>query len=386
MQVFKAFFKIAWKHIHSISIYFVIYLFITLALSLSAKDSMDANFQSKSLSLTILDEDQSVASHALTDYLDSLHDVSTKTADAESLADQMYYRTLDYILTIPAGFEENLLAGNTDALVSDVKIPGSTSGYFVDQQISQYLNTVRLYLTGGFSMEDAVLQTNESFGALSDVNVVSFTDDSKKTDTRIFYYYQYLPYIFILILFVGLAPILVTENRSGIRERTLCSSLPITRRNLALAAACGIYSILTWACFMLTGLIVYGTHVFQYYSLLGMLNSFVFLLFAAAVTLLVSLFAPNSNILNMLANILGLSIAFLCGVFVPQSMLPDQVLAVGRFMPAYWYVKANNLLSGFADAPFDSGTYLQCLGMQLLFTAAMFAVTLAVSLYQRKHS
>lgn len=386
MQVFKAFFKIAWKHIHSISIYFVIYLFITLALSLSAKDSMDANFQSKSLSLTILDEDQSVASHALTDYLDSLHDVSTKTADAESLADQMYYRTLDYILTIPAGFEENLLAGNTDALVSDVKIPGSTSGYFVDQQISQYLNTVRLYLTGGFSMEDAVLQTNESFGTLSDVNVVSFTDDSKKTDTRIFYYYQYLPYIFILILFVGLAPILVTENRSGIRERTLCSSLPITRRNLALAAACGIYSILTWACFMLTGLIVYGTHVFQYYSLLGMLNSFVFLLFAAAVTLLVSLFAPNSNILNMLANILGLSIAFLCGVFVPQSMLPDQVLAVGRFLPAYWYVKANNLLSGFADAPFDSGTYLQCVGMQLLFTAAMFAVTLAVSLYQRKHS
>ena len=385
MQVFKAFFKIAWKHIHSISIYFAIYLFITLALSFSAKGSMDANFQSKSLSLTILDEDQSVASHALTDYLGSLHDVSTKTADAESLADQMYYRTLDYILTIPAGFEENLLSGNTDALVSDVKIPGSTSGYFVDQQISQYLNTVRLYLTGGFSMEDAVLQTNESFGTLSDVNVVSFTDDSKKTDTRIFYYYQYLPYIFILILFVGLAPILVTENRSGIRERTLCSSLPITRRNLALAAACGIYSILTWACFMLTGLIVYGTHVFQYYSLLGMLNSFVFLLFAAAVTLLVSLFAPNDNILNMLANILGLSIAFLCGVFVPQSMLPDQVLAVGRFLPAYWYVKANNLLAGFADAPFDSGTYLQCLGMQLLFAAAVFAVTLAVSLYQRKH-
>lgn len=385
MQVFKAFFKIAWKHIHSISIYFAIYLFITLALSFSAKGSMDANFQSKSLSLTILDEDQSVASHALTDYLGSLHDVSTKTADAESLADQMYYRTLDYILTIPVGFEENLLAGNTDALVSDVKIPRSTSGYFVDQQISQYLNTVRLYLTGGFSMEDAVLQTNESFGTLSDVNVVSFTDDSKKTDTRIFYYYQYLPYIFILILFVGLAPILVTENRSGIRERTLCSSLPITRRNLALAAACGIYSILTWACFMLTGLIVYGTHVFQYYSLLGMLNSFVFLLFAAAVTLLVSLFAPNDNILNMLANILGLSIAFLCGVFVPQSMLPDKVLAVGRFLPAYWYVKANNLLAGFADAPFDFGTYLQCLGMQLLFAAAVFAVTLAVSLYQRKH-
>ncbi len=385
MQVFKAFFKIAWKHIHSISIYFVIYLFITLALSFSAKDSMDANFQSKSLSLTILDEDQSVASHALTDYLGSLHNVSTKTANAESLADQMYYRTLDYILTIPAGFEENLLTGNTDELVSDVKIPGSTSGYFVDQQISQYLNTVRLYLTGGFSMEDAVFQTNESFGTLSDVNVVSFTDDSKKTDTRIFYYYQYLPYIFILILFVGLAPILVTENRSGIRERTLCSSLPITRRNLALAAACGIYSILTWACFMLTGLIVYGTHVFQYYSLLGMLNSFVFLLFAAAVTLLVSLFAPNDNILNMLANILGLFIAFLCGVFVPQSMLPDKVLAVGRFLPAYWYVKANNLLSGFADAPFDSGTYLRCLGMQLLFAAAVFAVTLAVSLYQTKH-
>ena len=190
--------------------------------------------------------------------------------------------------------------------------------------------------------------------------------------------------MFILLLFVGLAPIIVIENSHGIKERTLCSSLPVTKRNLILAAACSIYGLLTWLLFMGMGVILYGKVIFEPVSLLGMLNSFVYLLFAVAMTLLISLFAPNNNTLNMLANIIGLSLSFLCGVFVPQNMLSDQVLSVGRFLPAYWYIKANNLLGGFASEPFDQTVYLKCIGIQLLFAAAVFAVTLALSMYRRK--
>lgn len=384
MQVFQTFFKIAKKHITGMTVYFAIYLFIAVALSFSAKSSMAANFQSKALSVIIQDEDHSAASEALCDYLGSLHQVSTEQMSDEQLADRLYYRTLNYVLRIPDGFEESLLAGNSSQLISDIKIPGSTTGFFVDQQIRQYLQTLQIYLSGGFSLTDAISETNKTIQTASAVDVVSFSGSGTDAITPVFYYYQYLPYVFILLLFVGLAPIIVIENSHGIKERTLCSSLPVTKRNLILAAACSVYGLLTWLLFMGMGVILYGKVIFESVSLLGMLNSFVYLLFAVAMTLLISLFAPNNNTLNMLANIIGLSLSFLCGVFVPQNMLSDQVLSVGRFLPAYWYIKANNLLGGFASEPFDQTVYLKCIGIQLLFAAAVFAVTLALSMYRRK--
>ena len=288
------------------------------------------------------------------------------------------------MLTIPEGFEEKLLAGDHDGLLSDRKIPGGSRGRFVDQQITQYLDTIRLYLNGGFSITEAIAHTDDTLGTLPAPEVLSFSEKGSADNSVIFYFFQYVPYIFILILFVGLAPILVIENRAGIRERTLCSSLSLTRRNLSLAAASAIYALFTWLVFMFAGFVLYRGDLFEPFSLLAMANSLVFLIFAVSITLLVSLFAPNDNILNMLSNILGLSMAFLCGVFVPQSMLSDKVLAVGRFLPAYWYIKANNLLSGLSEDTFTMEAYLQCLGIELLFAAAVFLFTLALSRVHRK--
>ena len=115
----------------------------------------------------------------------------------------------------------------------------------------------------------------------------------------------------------------------------------------------------------------------------AILNSLAFLLFTTALSLLISTFSPDDNVLNMLANIVGLSMSFLCGVFVPQSMLSGSVLAVGRFLPAYWYIRANNMLAGFGKEVFDLGFYWKCIGIQFLFAAAMFALT-AVAAKQRR--
>lgn len=377
MQVFQTFFKIASKRIGAISTYFIIYIFVTFALSFSTADTAETQFQASSLTISILDEDSSTASRALTAFLSSLHKTDASETDTEALADRLYYRTLDYVLIIPDGFEEKLLSGDTEALLSDVKIPGSTNGSFVDQQITQYIETLQLYLAGGCTLSEAIAYTDASAADSASVTAVSFSSQDVKADSRLFYFYQYLPYIFICIQFMGLAPILVTENSPGIRERTACSSLSFSRRNLQLAAACTVYSVGVWLIFMLFAFLCFGRTLFFTFPLLGMLNSFVFLLFTTALALFISLFSPGSNVLNMIANIIGLSMAFFCGVFISQEMLPDAVLSAGRFLPAYWYIKANNMLGGFSNEVFDMDVYLQCLGIELLFAAAIIAVMLA---------
>ena len=180
-----------------------------------------------------------------------------------------------------------------------------------------------------------------------------------------------------------MAPILVTLNSRDMKARTACSALPGRTRTLAMASGCLLYSLGIWLLFLLLGLVFYRKAMLQPYVGYAILNSLAFLLFTTALSLLISTFSPDDNVLNMLANIVGLSMSFLCGVFVPQSMLSGSVLAVGRFLPAYWYIRANNMLAGFGKEVFDLGFYWKCIGIQLLFAAAMFALT-AVAAKQRR--
>ena len=113
MQVFNAFFKIARKRIPSICLYFIIFAIICLLMTFNADKNFTSNFQSSSLNVCVIDHDNSNASAALTDYLGSIHHLVSLPDDPETLQDNLYYRYVDYILTIPAGFETALTAEKT---------------------------------------------------------------------------------------------------------------------------------------------------------------------------------------------------------------------------------------------------------------------------------
>ena len=379
MQLFKSFLKIAWKHLPSISIYFAIYAVITFALGTTSQNNIESNFKSKSLSLCILDEDNTVVSNALRDYLGSLHTLEDIPNDPEVLQDHLYYRDIDYVLTIPSGFEADVAKGNTTDLVTGVSVPGSSAGRFVERQVSQYIRTLQIYMAGGYTPEAAIQEANNALEKEVPVQNLQFHPSDNSVKKEIFYFYRYLPYIFIVLLVCGLAPILVIFNKKNIRERITCSSLSLTGRNLQLGLGCVCYSMLLWVSFMVLVFIAYGTQIFTVNSLYGMLNSFIFLLIATALTLFISLFAPSYSVLNMISNIVGLGMSFLCGVFVEQSLLSPTVLRFSRFLPAYWYTRVNDMLGGLSSDPFDLAFYWKALGIQFLFAVALFAATLAVS-------
>lgn len=99
--------------------------------------------------------------------------------------------------------------------------------------------------------------------------------------------------------------------------------------------------------FLFLALSVFGDGFFLTNALYAMLNSFVFLLVAAAISLLVSLFPLGNSTINLISNIVGLGMGFTCGIFVSQDLLPESALKIAHFLPAYWYVRANNMLGDF---------------------------------------
>ena len=84
----------------------------------------------------------------------------------------------------------------------------------------------------------------------------------------------------------------------------------------------------------------------------------------------------------MINNILTLGMSFLCGIFIPQQMLGKGVLAFSKFLPLYWYIKNNDLISGFGGEPFTMHAYRTHLGILVLYGIALFSLALAISKYK----
>ena len=109
---------------------------------------------------------------------------------------------------------------------------------------------------------------------------------------------------------------------------------------------------------------------------LAVLNSLVFSIMATMLTLLVSNIVTNEQTISIITQIISLGMSFICGVFVPLDMLGEGVLKVAKFLPAYWYEKANNMLCGVT--PYNFNEYPTCLLVQVGFLVAFFAVALMV--------
>lgn len=376
MHTFKTFFKIAKKQLPACMLYFGIFLALMFLMSFAATDSNEKQYETYSLNISVIDFDHSTASKEFTDYLDSMHELVPMEDDGEMIQDSLYYQKVSYVLTIPKGFEESLLAGKSKNLVESSKRLDSAQGFFIDEQVDQYLKTLRIYLSSGDSIKEASKKTFESAKNCEDVTSLSFNKEDHHSNTMMFFYFQYMPYILIATLILGLSPILITFRKKDLKNRLDCSSLHHMDKTLQISLGCIIFSLLIWILFILVGRIAFGSAMFSKDGLLLILNSFVFLLICMAIALLVSTFSPNGNVLNMITNVVSLGMCFFCGIFVPQYMLGEQVLAVGRFLPAYWYIQITDRISGFSDEVFSMDLYWKCIGIQSLFFVAIFAIYL----------
>lgn len=386
MQLFKAFFKIVKANLPAISIYVIIFIILTFLLGGSSQGNIDANFQSKELDVYVTDEDNSDASKAIVAYLDSLHKITQGEVSSDYLQDALYYRQIDYVLTIPSGFEENLLAGKTEELFINSKIPGSSTGLFIDQQLTQYTQTLQLYLAGGFSLADAVSATDTTLSEMTDPENLTFQKDNLSAKKEIYYFYQYLPYILIVLLICSMSPIIMKFKKEDINARTNCSSTSLSHCNFQLSLACICYSVLLWALFLLFAFLIFSDTFFTKNALYAALNSFVFLIVATAIAFFASNFCHNSNTGHMIGNLFGLAMSFLCGCFVPQSLLSEGILKVSKFLPAYWYIRSNNMLGGLSNEAFDPNLYWTSIGIQLLFAVAVFILALVFSKAHRQRA
>ena len=387
MQVFKTFLKIAKKRFPSVLLYYIIFTVIVIALSKIGASDHETSFTATKADICIMDEDDSTASHALSDYLFSIHNpVTLKDTDTMTLQDALYYQEVDYILTIPEGFEEQLTASDAKDFLQISMRKDSSNGYFVDQQVNEYLSSVRLFMAGGFSLSEAVTKSAEALSEGNDTSILNIEEDNVKgTQIGLTYFFQYLPYVLINMLLLGMTPILITFNQKDLGARISCSSLSLKSKNTQITLGCIVFCLFVWLLFILTALFIYGADsLFSVNGLRSLLNSIMVLLFSVALSLLISTFSLKAQSLSMIANVVSLGLCFLSGIFVPQYLLGKGVLAIAHFLPTYRYVRINSTLGGMSDEILTTGKYWRFIGIQFGFFVAVLCIYLVSSKYQKR--
>ncbi|MDO5294618.1 MAG: ABC transporter permease [bacterium] len=384
MQVFKTFFKVVKHYIWSVLIYFVVFFVLCFLLAGSRSTDESDVFSSKKADMAVIDRDQTSLSKDLTSYLSSLQNIKEMEDNTQTMQNDLYQRNVDYILFIPKGYEENIKKGEFQNLLQNTKVPDSFSGTYIDSQINQYLKTLRTYISAGSSIEDAVLQTKSVLDISTNVTLQG--KQSSASSVNILYFYQYLVYVLICVILCSLGPILVRFNDRDLTSRMNASSLTLRKKNVSLILSSSLFSLICWLIFMTLAAIFYRDAFFSKIGLLCSINSFLFLVIVVAFTFLISSLISNADIFNMIANTVGLGMSFLCGIFVPASVMNANVLKVARVLPAYWYMDAHNRFTSYVTSSEGLSVIVRDFGIQALFAVSMFIIALVVTKVKRTTS
>ena len=368
MQVFKGFFKVLKAHKSGIIIYTGIIIIMAVMLGTTGA-SDDNTFSQEKYDILVVDEDRTEVSGYLTDYLKAVHNVKDESYSEDQTKDIIYYRAVVARITIPKGFSDAFAEGKaTVSVMCDTGIP---CGIYIENQIDSYLSNLKRYKELNLSFEKA---HEKALSAADYASVVEIADDADDSSGVSFSLILFMAFGLLGIILSGLLPVLFIFRKPGIRERNSISAYPSVKRSIELSASTVIFSLAVYVIVGVIMVLVTGSQHEPQQMILYLINLFVFTVVTALIASMIAALPikGTDEQIGMITNVVSLALSFLGGVFVPLDVLGENVKAVSRFLPTYWYSTAVNSITdgkGF----FDIAGYM---GIELLFGAACLAVGL----------
>lgn len=376
MQVFKAFFKILNRNKTSLLMYTIIYLAITVITMHAMQEEDVTGFSEISLDVGVENRDTGNMGRTLVEYLESRHQIQKVPKEKEDLQDAMYYEELDYVLIIPEDFTEKFEQGETEGVLEGTVVPGSSAAYLMEHKIESFLKIASMYRSGGFEVEEAAKRASED---MEEKGQVEFLE--KNGGQRLpggFYFFQYLPYVFVVMMILGLGVAMKEFQEKNLAARNKCSAMSFFKQNGQIFLGCMVYMMMVYLVFMVMACGSVGDYMMSLQGVLSAANALIFMFCSLSVAWFAAQFAYNAAILSIMSNVFGLAFSFLGGVFVSLELMGERGQQMAKFVPSYWYVMANReiqKMTSFSEAKELFPFFL----MVLVFTLAFFSLGLLVN-------
>jgi ABC-2 type transport system permease protein len=388
MQVFKAYVKIIRKNAGQLLMYVGIVLVLAIMMNQFNAQKPQADFTATKIRLAFFNEDQAAGSalgSGLRDFLQPYADFVTVENDLVSIRDALFYGEIGYFLRIPAGFAASF-AADGQLKVEQQSAPDSTTAAYIGMLVNKYLNTVRLYLLGlPDASESEIIRLTLANLAIAVPVDMAATQSRVGSYANVVYFYNYLAYALLSMLILGITTCMMTFNNLDLRRRNLSSPLPLRSMNLQLIAGGLLFSLFSWGVLVALSLALYGQVLLSRAGFFLIANTFIYMLAGLSLSFLVGNLLKSRNAQAAVANVLTLGMSFLSGVFVPQAILGQTVLAIARFTPAFWFVKAN-IAIGAQSAFRGPGMWsiYESMIVQLVFALGFLAIAWIVIVRKRQ--
>lgn len=384
MIVYSVCWKIVRRRIGSLALYVLIFLALSIVIPMISAEQFSAGFTMTRPDFAVINRDAGDDAGdggliaGLIEFMTGHGEQVFIEDRKESLQDAAFFGAADYIAIIPRGFSEAFWS-DTPVMIETVPTVASARAFYADSLVNQFLNQVRL--------TQSVPAALESLSVRADVEKKRFGAGAPVAMNFIFYA-QMLSYIFLVLLILCIINITSAFRRPDLRMRNLCS--PVKPRRMSWQQMlCGVLVGLTvWALLLTAGFILYGRQLAGTDGrVIGLilLNTLVFIAVALAFASFVGMFSHSPNTQNAAANLIGLGLCFLGGVFVPLEILSESLISVSRFTPTYWYMTAlGDIASLTAFSRQQLAPVWQSMLIQLAFAVAVFCVALAAGKYMNQ--
>lgn len=336
----------------------------------------DTEYVNANCSFAVYDYDDSVESRELMSFLSVKHEkVDIKADDTEVIQDELFNRNINCLLRIPRGFSDAIKAGDGEKVLEVVTIPGTKYNALFESDLDRFVNYATMYVKSGYSSKKAVKKAVAVLSQTAEVSMLEGEGGSSHSNSYTFF--NYLGWVLMCMVITAITPTLAVYNRKELQKRISCSAYPFSKINAELFLGVAVMGVSICGILFVLASIIVGREVWSMNGAFYMFNTFCYMLVALAVAFLVSRLTDKEQIISMVANVISLGMAFLCGIFVPMEYLGENVIKIAHFFPAYWFSKGTQLIEHIQEQ--EMGTLLRYMGVELLFAVAIWLVALAVA-------
>lgn len=391
MHLYKHFFKLIGKNKSGLIIYGCIFIAMIFCIVLATSSVESESDSVKTVSYTIgyIDKDNSELSRGILDFLakdNELVDMSDK--DEDGIKTIVFFETVKYVFEIPEGFEADIAAGRDTNIEYYVGTSMSARTYIISNYIDKYLKNYKAYIELGKSETEAIKAANANMENVAKVN--RYVDDEKVTsengsEIAVYNLINFFAYVSFGAIVVCLGGVLLTNNQKGVSKRMFIA--PVSAKNKVLVDFIGVFTagIIIWAVFMIF-MAIYGRNsqlMSQYFGVI-MLLELAIIVFNCSFAVFVAGFGVKNATLGMISNVVGLSMSFVSGVFVPQYLLGSGVLAVAKFTPFYWLCRCVGTMYGPAESPFTYSASEVALSISMILLIAVVFLSAGILVRKQK--
>ena len=372
MSTLGKFWKIILNYKWSLLVQFVIFIGIAIAFTVFMNDAEQSNeefLDVEDVPIAIFDHDQTELTQNFISFMSDLHDIVELEQSEESWLDAVTWNDAHLILEIPIGFTDSLMLANNEIQLEYLTNPNSMDGFFVRGQIERYFNILSAYLIGGFDVDQASSQIIDTLSNGVEIELVSF-------ETEIFagayMYFRFLPISLIIVVSIATGGVFLALNKQEITRRIESAPVSYKTRTLERIMACLTFGILAWGVFIAVAFVLFGNSILETDNLIRIINSLPLVFLGIAFAFMIAQFIEKRDMLSTIVISVVLTLATPAGIMFDLSMMGEQVIAVARFTPLYWYTRVNDML--FFEPSIDPTLIWQSFIIQIAFASAIIAV------------